>query len=293
MSTETQYVRPRTTEEAIAALVDAGGDGMVVAGGIVVTSLINTHLAKPRVLVDVTGINSMRGVRILNGGELELGALVRHAELLESPEVLAGWPLLNDLARDIACERLRAQGTLGGSLCTVGQQGDPATGLIALGATVCLRGAQASRTVPLERFYTDDFAVDLEEGELLESVRVPPVPDGYCWGFYKLGPRRAMDFTLLSAAVVVQPGSEPDILNEVTIAMSGVAPTALRLHDAEERLRGRSFGEVTPSVLSEWLQDDIAPEDDAVYSSAYKRHMAGVVLHRALHTALNHTLRES
>lgn len=283
MPRSTRYVRAGSAEEAIDALAAAPGDAMVIAGGIVVTSLINTHLAHAEVLVDISGIETLRGIRVLPGGELELGALVRHTELLTSPVVAQGWPLLTALARDIACERLRNQGTLGGSLCTVGQQGDPATGLIALDASVRIRGPGGVRSLALEHFYTGDFAVDLGESELLEAVTVPVMPQGCCWGFYKLGPRKAMDFTLLSAAAVLVPGaSGADV---VTIGMSGVAPTAIRARHVEERISGRSPAGLQPEMLSQWLEPDIAPADDAVYSAAYKRHAAGVVLQRALQSA--------
>ena len=141
------YVQPASVEEAITALGRAPNDAIVVAGGVVVGSLFNQSLASPALLVDISRIESLRGIEALATGELRLGALVTHEEVLRSTVLRRLTPLLPEMAAEISCPRLRNRGTLGGSLCTIGGQGDPATSLIALGARLALRGADGLRTV--------------------------------------------------------------------------------------------------------------------------------------------------
>jgi carbon-monoxide dehydrogenase medium subunit len=157
---ETQYVRAGSVSQAIDALKAANGDGVIIAGGVVVSSLLNQRLASPAVLVDITRIGALKVIKADSRG-LSIGALVTHSEVLSSSEVQAAAPLLSEIAGEISCPRLRNQGTLGGSICTIGGQGDPATGLIALGATINIKGTGGGRIVALEDFYNDAFKVDL------------------------------------------------------------------------------------------------------------------------------------
>lgn len=277
------FMRAESVEEAIAGLQSSGGDGVLVAGGTVIAALINQRLAAPSLLIDIGRISALKSIHTTSDGTLVIGALVTHQDLLRSPEVRAHSPLLAEIAKEISCGRLRARGTLGGSICMIGQQGDPATGLLALDAEVVIEGPRGSRRVPLRRFYRDAFTTDVAADEIVVAIRVPPPPQS-SFAFQKFGPRHAMDFTLLAVAVLV---SAPlDTIEDIRIGMNGVAPTAIRALGAEALLHGHTTASADwPAILSAF-QEEIAPPGDLIYSEQYKRHLAGVLLQRAVTAAL-------
>jgi CO/xanthine dehydrogenase FAD-binding subunit len=280
---EPLYVRAESIEHAAAALKSAGGDGLVVAGGIVVGSLINQRLASPNVLVDISRIGPLRRIERKADGGIMIGALVTHDDILRSPEIKRAAPVLAAIAEEISCPRLRNRGTIGGSLCTVSGQGDPATGLIALEAQLHLRSTGGSRSLPLERFYKDAFHTELADDEILEWIDVPPKSHAR-FGFFKLGPRAAMDWTQITAAVGFVPDS--DRVTELRIGMNGVANTPMRLRAAERSIGASKIDDIDWKVVSDALNAEISPSGDLIYSEQFKRHLAMVALQRAFERAV-------
>ena len=285
MTEATSYLRATSVDEAIAALASQAGDAVIVAGGLVVGSLINQRLASPALLVDITRIPSLKKIEAGTDGGLTIGALTTHDDVLRSDIVKRTVPLLCEIAEDIACGRLRNRGTLGGSLCMMGQQGDPATGLLALNATIRIKGPEGSRTIPLEAFFKDAFELDLGESEILEEVHVPAAPKGAHWAFLKQGPRNAMDFTLVAVSVVARLGGDGRI-DHIRCGMNGVSPTVVRPRNAEAALLGKSPGAIDWNAVGTAFDSDIKPESDLVYSASYKARLAKVLLRRAVERAL-------
>ncbi|MBX9845861.1 MAG: FAD binding domain-containing protein [Xanthobacteraceae bacterium] len=280
-----RYVRPESVQAAIEVL-SREDDAVIVAGGIVVGSLINQHLATPSVLVDIGRIKELKSITADTEGALLIGALVTHNEILKSVEIARRAPLLVHIAKDISCERLRNRGTLGGSLCTVGGQGDPATGLIALGATITLGGKASKRDMAIEDFYTDGFSTAIKADELLEYVRVPDRRDGSIEGFCKIGPRSAMDFTQITVAIALECDGSGTI-TAVRVGVNGLAPVALRAKQAEMALTGQRRDAIDWSKATQALQEDIRPDEDIIFSATYKRHLGAVALRRAAEDAFS------
>jgi carbon-monoxide dehydrogenase medium subunit len=277
-----KYIRARTVADAIAALRESDNVGVLVAGGLVVSSLINQGLLASETIIDISRIDGLRRINVESDGRLLIGALATHSDILKSPSVAKAAPLLAEIAKEIACERLRNQGTIGGSLCMIGQQGDPATGLIALGAELHIQGPGGKRAVVLEDFYRDAFEIDLKPNEIVESVSVPPQAGPRQWGFAKLGPRNAMDWTQLAVSVVLSLDQLGGTIKQIRIGMNGVAPAALRAGQAESALMGQPSRSIAWPIVIEALNHDIAPESDVVFSADYKRHLASVLLKRAV-----------
>ena len=280
------FMRAESVEEAIQGLQSSGGDGLLLAGGTVVASLINQRLASPALLIDIARIDALKQIRSEPDGALVIGALVTHQQLLRSPQVRAHSPILTEIAKEISCGRLRSRGTLGGSVCMIGQQGDPATGLLALDAEVDIRGPNGPRRLPLRSFYKDAFSTDLAADEVVVALRVPPPPVGASAAFQKFGPRNAMDFTLIAVAVVLIANERDNLIEDIRIGMNGVAATALRARRAEQAIRGRPAQAIDWDEVRRALQEEIAPPGDLIYSEPYKRHLAGVLLQRACVAAL-------
>lgn len=281
---EPEFIRARSVEHAIDALKAANGDGLIIAGGVVVSSLFNQRLASPSVLVDITRIEALRYIRRTPAG-LSIGPLTTHDDILRSADIKAVTPLLSEIAVDVSCPRLRNRGTLGGSICTIGGQGDPATGLIALGAQLKIAGPAGGRTAQLEDFYKDAFEVDLAPDEIVECVDVPAPATGTRFAFCKLGPRSAMDFTQITASVVMAPAGG-DAVGDIRIGMNGVANTPNRPRATEKLIATARHGAIDWNAVGDALNEEIEPQGDLVYSKNFKRHLALVALRRAIEQAV-------
>lgn len=280
---EPGYVRAASVGEAIAALEQAGGAGLVVAGGTVVASLFNQRLAAPDVLVDISRIADLRRIETLPDGGLAIGALATHDDILRSPDIREAAPLLSEIAADISCARLRSRGTLGGNLCTIGSQGDAATGLIALGARQHLRGPAGERTLTIEGFYEDAFKADIAADEILETVGIPRAAAGTRFGFCKLAPRKAMDWTQISASVALVQGG--GVIERIRIGMNGVANSPNRPRGVERLMTQSGAGGIDWNAVADTLDGEISPQGDLVYSEPFKRRLAVVALRRAVESA--------
>ena len=136
----------------------------------------------------------------------------------------------------------------------IGQQGDPATGLIALGAELHIQGPNGKRIVLLENFYRKAFEIDLQPSEIVEGVSVARSNEPQQWGFAKLGPRNAMDWTQLAVSVVLCSISKRSAIRQIRIGMNGAAPAALRAHHAEDAMRGREVQAIAWPDVTDALQ---------------------------------------
>jgi carbon-monoxide dehydrogenase medium subunit len=281
-----EYVRARTIEEALEQLEEERGVARVIAGGVALVGLMNQKLFAPTYLVDISRLAALQGIRQLPAGELRVGALVTHGEIERAELIRRRVPLLHEMAREIACGRIRNRGTIGGNLCHADPQEDPPAALLALGATLRLCGRDGSRDVPIDGFFQDSFATALRETELLEEVIVPPPPPNSGSAYTKFGPRRAMDYTsTISVAVMLARDPSRGRITDIRIGMSGVAPTPIRARSVEAILRDQR---PDPEVLEQAkrsVADDIDPSADFYFSADYKRHVAGVLVGRTVQRA--------
>lgn len=279
-----EYLRARTVEEALEAL-QRDEAAKIIAGGVALVGLMNQRLFSPTALVDITRLSDLGGIRREDDGTLRLGALVTHGEIERSALLAGRCPLLVEMAREIACGRIRNRGTLGGNLCHADPQEDPPAALLALGARLVIRGAAGRREVHARDFFRDSFVTAVGDGELLEEVWVPEPAAGAGMAYGKFGPRRAMDYTsTISAAVVLRRDGQGRIV-EAGIGMSGVGPTSVRPARASASLLGQR---ATPDVLAAMvsaLGEEIDPAGDFEFSADYKRHLAGVLLRRTVQQA--------
>jgi aerobic carbon-monoxide dehydrogenase medium subunit len=195
------YLRPRDLSEALHALKGANGEAKPIAGGQSLGPMLNLRLARPRLLVDISKISSLREIRD-EGDAWRIGAAVTHAELEDRP--LAGCEALAKVARVIAYRAVRNRGTVGGSLAHADPAADWPLVLAALDALVRLAGPSGKREVKAETFMTAAFTTQLADDEIIESVRAPKLGAGARWGYYKFC-RKTGEFPEASAALLLDP----------------------------------------------------------------------------------------
>jgi len=265
------YVRVGSVDEAVATLAEHGEEAKLLAGGHSLLPLMKLRLATPALLVDVGRLRDLSYVRE-DDGQLLIGALTRHHELATSPVALAGAPILAHVAGQIGDPQVRHRGTVGGSLA----HGDPASDLpatlLALGGTVVAQGPRGRREIDLAEFHRGFFEVALDPDEMLVEVRVPRSPAGQ-WAFEKLT-KRAQDWAIVGAAVARTPSG-------VGVGLINMGPVPIRAHAVEAALAaGASAAEA-----AERADEGTEPPSDLNGSATYRRHVARVLVRRALEKA--------
>jgi carbon-monoxide dehydrogenase medium subunit len=196
------YVRARDVGEALNALRSAGGEGKPIAGGQSLGPMLNLRLARPKLLVDISRIDSLKQISD-EGDAWRIGAAVTHAQLEDKP--LAGCEPLARVARVVAYRAVRNRGTVGGSLAHADPAADWPLVFATLGATVRVTGASGTREIQADAFMTGAFTTPLADDEIVESVRVPKLGAGARWGYYKFC-RKTGEFPEAAAALLLDPG---------------------------------------------------------------------------------------
>ncbi len=268
-------------DEAVSALTEFGDEAKVLAGGQSLMPLLNLRLARPSHLVDINRVPELEG--ITNGNGVRIAAATRHRTAERSPVLRAANPLVADAIRWIGHAAIRNRGTIGGSLA----HSDPAAELplllVTLGGSVEVRSARGGRTIAAEDLFDGFLTTTLEPDELLTSAHFPALDPGTGWSFQQFS-RRSGDFGIVSAAVTLRVAE--GICSDVRIGLAGVAGTPIRSPEAESALIGQAPSSGAIDEAARAGVEPLDPASDLHGTSAYRRHLAGTLLKRALGEAL-------
>jgi carbon-monoxide dehydrogenase medium subunit len=275
-----EYERATSVDGAIASLQRLGPEARIIAGGHSLLPMMKLRLASPEHLIDINDLAELAYIRE-DGGMIRIGALTRHVELLKSELLARRFPIFGDAERVIADPVVRNRGTIGGSLCQADAAEDLSAVCSATKAHVVIRGAEGERVVSMEDFHVGPYVTAVGAGELLTEIRLPLFPGA--GSAHEKVERRAGDWAIAaaSAAVWIEGGT----LSQVGIALSAVGMTTIHLTRAEELLRGQAPSEELFAQAGEIASEDCSPSADGRGPIDYKRHLAGVLTHRALRRA--------
>ncbi len=277
-----QYHRPASVDEAVALLGQHGEEAKVLAGGQSLIAMMKLRLAAPQHLIDINRIEGLSGIAE-HDGILRIGAMTTQNELIASALIGEKCPLIAEAAEQIADPQVRNRGTIGGDLV----HGDPGNDLpavmMALGATYSLRGADGEREVAADGFYTGIFETGLGPQEILTEIRVPAPAPGSGHAYVKLK-RKIGDFATAAAAVLLTLDGE--VCSAAAIALTNLAPTAIRVAAAEALLTGSALDDAAIDGAAAAASAASDPTEDLRGSVAYKKQMAGEMTRRALKLAL-------
>jgi CO/xanthine dehydrogenase FAD-binding subunit len=279
------YYAPRSLDEALRILADAGANGRVLAGGQSLMPMLNCRLVNPDVLVD---INRIDGLNRLDDTQdcLTVGALVRHADLLHDHRVRESWPLLFEATKQVAHPAIRNRGTVCGSIAHNDPAAEHPSVLVTLDGTVVIAGAAGRRELAAEQFFTGILSNALQPGEMVVAVRYPRSPAGTGAGFVEFA-RRLGDFAIAGAAATLT--VRDGVCERARLTIVGMGQGPVRARAAEDALTGRRLGDEGDEAFAdaaEKAKAAVEPADDVHASAAYRRHLAGVMAKRALATAL-------
>lgn len=262
------YARAGDVAHALDLMAASEGAGRFLAGGQSLIAAMNMRLSEGDMLIDISRIADLRGVTDA-GDTLRIGALTRHAEVGADPLVRAHAPLLAEAVRYIAHAAIRNRGTIGGALAHADPAAEFPACILALGATLHARGPEGERAIPAEDFFEDVFTTALAEGEMLVAVSVPKAGAGEAQGIEEVA-RRSGDYALTGLCFVRR-----DAGHRVTLFSAGPVPVLAR-----GAMAALDAGDVEGAV--EALRAEIDPPSDTQASGTYRRHLAGVLLRRAV-----------
>ena len=272
------YTRPQSLDEAVAALADGGDDAKVIAGGQSLMPLLRLRLAYPELLVDVGGLNELRGVRD-EGDRLWIGALTTHYELIRDPLIREHLGLIAQTAGTVADPAVRHRGTIGGNLAHADPAGDMPAVMLVLDARMVVRGRDSDREVPAAGFFLDYLTPALEPGEILTGVRVPKPGPG--WGFrYEKFQASAQAWAIVAAAAMVR--RDDGQVAEARVGLTNMGPTPVRATAAEEAAAGAPADHGSLRGAAEHAADGTSPPSDLNARPDYRQQLARVLTARAL-----------
>jgi carbon-monoxide dehydrogenase medium subunit len=276
------YVRPSTVDEALRALADGGEDAKVLAGGQSLIPVMRLRLAAPAMVVDLTRVTELRGVRD-DGDALAIGAMTTHSDVISDPLIREFAPLIAQATETVADRQVRHRGTFGGALAHADPAGDLPAVALALDAAFVLAGPGGRRTVPARDFFVDYLTTALAEDELLVEVRVPKLAGS--WGMhYEKFNRVAQAWSIVAVAAAVR--RENGHIAEARIGLTNMGPTPLRATATEQALAGADAGEAAIAEAARHAAEGTAPSDDLNARADYRAHLAEVLTRRAVTAAV-------
>ena len=275
------YVKPATLAEAVQAYQQGGEDAKILAGGQSLLPILRLRLAYPELVIDLGGIGELTGVTD-DGDALVIGAMTTHADILGDELVQRHAPLLAQATETVADRQVRHRGTFGGSLAHADPAGDLPAVALALDAQLRVHGPAGERTIAARDFFLDYLTTALAPGEILTSIRIPKLGEGWSTHYEKLN-RVAQAWSIVAVAAAVR--RSDGVIAEARVGLTNMGPTPLRAAATERALVGApATAEAVADASASAAEGTSAPSDQSGKAD-YREHLARVLTRRAVQRA--------
>jgi carbon-monoxide dehydrogenase medium subunit len=276
-----EYIRPGSLAEALDALARHAPAGRILAGGQSLVPMMNLRLVKPAVLIDINRVPGLADIRV-DGDELVIGALARHAALLASELVAKHCPLMVEAYRCVAHGPIRNRGTLGGNISHADPASEMPAVLAACEARIGVRSAKGARTIPATEFFTGALTTALAEGEMVTEIRIPTAKPGQGAAWREAANRQG-DFAMAGvAAVVAVAGGK---CAQASLAVAGMERPGVRLPAVEKQLVGTTLDDAAIAAAASMASEVVRPSGSYHADPVYKRELIETLSARALTAA--------
>jgi carbon-monoxide dehydrogenase medium subunit len=273
-----EFIRPQDLSELLRIKKDLRKKALILDGGTNLLIYIKDGVIREGTIVDVTRLPELKGIRRVNGS-VEIGAAETMTDLMNSPVLQESIPFIPEFLRDFGNLLVRNTSTIGGNIADASPIADSAPPLLVLGAEVVAAKTEGERVIPLDEFFVKPQETTLEADEVLLRFRVP-VPKAGRGNFIKLGLRRGTSCSVASVAVwlVADGGSVQDI----RIALGGVAPKPIRVKKTERDFTGKKLDEQTINRIAKGVKEEIKPITDVRGSADYRQEVSARLLARVV-----------
>lgn len=276
-----EYEVADSVEHALSLLAGYGSDAKLLAGGHSLIPMMKLRFARPSALVDIGRIGGLSYVDD-DGDHIRIGAGTRHHDVHRSPALQEGCPIVSFTAGLIGDPQVRHKGTIGGSVAHGDPSSDLPAVLLALGAEFVVASSGAgTRTVPASEFFKGVFQTAIGPDEMLTEVRVPKTGASTGWSYLKFN-RRAQDWATVGVAALVERANGG--IGSARIALTSMGPTPLRATAVEGALAGAGRSAIRGAAAA--AADGTDPPSDTNGDAEYRRHLATVLVERAVEEAL-------
>jgi len=279
-----EYFEPKTLREAIGLLGQYSGQASILAGGTDLLVEIKERIRKPNYLVNIKRIPGIDHLIFDENDGLQIGALVTVREVEKSAIVQDKYAGLAQAAKELGSIQIRNRATVAGNICRASPSADTLPPLIADGAAVNIIGLDGERTVVLEEFFTGPGQTVMGSDEVLIGISVPCPEPQTGKAYIKHGRRKAMELATIGVAVVLVLDGE--VCQSARIVLGAVAPTPIRVPEAENVLRGSIINKSAIQQAAELAMAASKPISDVRSSADYRRKMVRVLTSRAIEQAL-------
>ena len=264
------YYEPVGLEDALALLDKYGEGARVMAGGTHLMTMMKMEREMPQAVISLAKIDGLAGISVNVDGGLSIGALAGIYDIRRHLQVRRRYPALAEACASFGSTQIQIMATVGGNLCNGSPASDTVPALLVYGAEVVVRGGRGERRLLLEDFLVGPGETALAAGEVLVGIELPPPPEGALSAFVKVS-RVSADLAKASAAVLLVKDGER--IRECRLAFGSVAPTVVRLKEAEGILSGEVFSQELLASAGEAVSAGIAPIDDIRSTAWYRRQL--------------------
>jgi carbon-monoxide dehydrogenase medium subunit len=283
---EIDYAAPKTVAEAVNLLSEKGDRARILAGGTDIIVQVREHRRDLDLLIDVKRIPEVNSLTYDARQGLRLGAAVPCYRIYEDAAIAKVYPGLIDAVALVGGIQIQSRASVGGNLCNASPAADTIPALIAHQAVCVIAGPKGTRELPVEQFCTAPGRTALQRGELLLTLRLPPPPRHFGAAYLRFIPRNEMDIAVVGAGVGVTLDESKSRCTAARIALAAVAPTPLLVADAGAALLDGALSESLIDRAAALARTAARPISDMRGDADYRRHLVGVLVKRALQSAL-------
>jgi carbon-monoxide dehydrogenase medium subunit len=279
------YHRPDSLDEALALLAEHGDEAKILAGGQSLIPLMALRMGRPGHVVDIGGIAGLADVTV-NDGAVTLGPLVRHEQAKRSADIAVHAPLITETMPWVAHRAIRTQGTVLGSIAHADPAAEMPAVVLATDATLTATSVRGTREIAADHFFEGYLDTALDADEILTGVTFPAWPSHTVGSVTEVA-RRHGDYALvgLVARLAVTRREGHDIVTDAALAFFGASSTAIRVPVAEETLIDSPLTSETFDAVARIVSSELEPPKDIHGTTAYRKHLAGVITRRGLASA--------
>jgi carbon-monoxide dehydrogenase medium subunit len=276
-----EYHKATSISDAIARLRD-NEDSKLLAGGHSLLPMMKLRFSEAPYLIDINGIEELKGIS-MDGDTITIGAMTTENELIKSDILQKHCPMLVEAAKLVADPQVRNKGTIGGDVAHGDPGNDHPAVMLALDAQLVLQGPDGERTIPANGFFLGTYWTALEEHEILVAIKIPALKAGEGHGYSKLK-RKTGDYAVAGSPVVVE--MDGDIVKDIRIGLTNVAPMAIRAEAAEDLIRGKRVDGELLKAVEKAVIEACDPAVDLRGDEEYKAHMAAIMARRSIIQAI-------